>query len=109
MGAGLEEAVNLSGLENPKSVKQLIKWLEEETREEISDLQKGTVKELIERTDSEAAKRMLEMRQELSKTSVKKYTPMKDAVCADSRVRGLLQFYGANRTSRWAGRNGCSY
>lgn len=99
-----EEAINLSGLENPKSAKQLTKWLEEETGEEISDLQKGTVKELIERADSEAAKRMLEIRQELSKTSVKKYTSMKDAVCADGRVRGLLQFYGANRTGRWAGR-----
>lgn len=100
----MEEAIKLSGLENPKSVKQLTKWLEEEIGEEISDLQKGTVKELIERADSEAAKRMLEIRQELSKTSVKKYTAMNEAVCADGRVRGLLQFYGANRTGRWAGR-----
>ena len=100
----MQEAIKLSGLENPKSVKQLTKWLEEETGEQISDLQKGTVKELIERAESEAAKRMLEIRQELSKTSVKKYTAMKEAVCTDGRVRGLLQFYGANRTGRWAGR-----
>jgi len=100
----MEEAVKLSGLQNPKSVKQLTKWLVQETGEVITDLQKGTVKELIESTESEAAKRMLEIRQELSKTSVKKYTAMKEAVCADGRVRGLLQFYGANRTGRWAGR-----
>lgn len=98
------EAVKLSGLDNPKSVKQLSAWLEDETGEEITDLQKATVKELIKTTDSAAAKRMLEIRQELSKTSVKKYTAMDEAMCSDGRVRGLLQFYGANRTGRWAGR-----
>jgi DNA polymerase len=100
----MQEAIELSGLQNPKSVKQLTKWLEDETGEDITDLQKGTVKELIETTNSEAAKRMLEIRQELSKTSVKKYTAMSEVVCSDGRVRGLLQFYGANRTGRWAGR-----
>jgi DNA polymerase bacteriophage-type len=100
----LQEAIQLSGLQNPKSVKQLGRWLENETGEEIFDLQKGTVKELIESTSSEAAKRMLEIRQELSKTSVKKYTAMTEVVNHDGRVRGLLQFYGANRTGRWAGR-----
>jgi DNA polymerase bacteriophage-type len=100
----LQEAIKLSGMENPKSVKQLTKWLEEETGEEISDLQKGTVKELLVTTNSDAARRMLEIRQELSKTSVKKYSAMADVVNHDGRVRGLLQFYGANRTGRWAGR-----
>jgi DNA polymerase len=100
----MQEAVKLSGLQNPKSIKQLSKWLEEETGEEISDLQKGTVKDLIETTNSKSAKRMLEIRQELSKTSVKKYKSMAEAVNHDGRVRGLLQFYGANRTGRWAGR-----
>jgi len=100
----MQEAIKLSGLQNHKSVKQLTKWLEEETGEKITDLQKGTVKELIENTNSEAAKRMLEIRQELSKTSVKKYKVMADVVNHDGRVRGLLQFYGANRTGRWAGR-----
>jgi DNA polymerase len=100
----MKEAIQLSGLENPKSVKQLTKWLEHETGKEISDLQKGTVKELIEVTNSDAARRMLEIRQELSKTSVKKYTAMSEVLCSDGRVRGLLQFYGANRTGRWAGR-----
>ncbi|HEY9060977.1 MAG TPA: DNA polymerase [Pseudobacteroides sp.] len=100
----LNEAVSISGLENPKSVKQLSEWLTNETGEEIENLQKGTVKKLIDKVDSDTAKRMLEIRQELSKTSVKKYNAMREAVCADSRVRGLLQFYGANRTGRWAGR-----
>lgn len=100
----MNEAIQISGLQNPKSVKQLTNWLTEETGEEIPDLTKGTVKELIKTTDSETAKRMLEIRQELSKTSVKKYTAMHEAVCFDNRIRGLLQFYGANRTGRWAGR-----
>jgi DNA polymerase len=100
----MDEAVKLSGLDNPKSVKQLTKWLEEETGEEIDNLQKATVKELIKTTDNDTARRMLEIRQELSKTSVKKYTAMGVSVCGDGRVRGLLQFYGANRTGRWAGR-----
>jgi DNA polymerase len=98
------EAVRISGLDNPKSVAQLSKWLEKETGEEINNLQKGTVKELIKTVDSDAARRMLEIRQEISKTSTKKYDAMQTAVCNDGRVRGLLQFYGANRTGRYAGR-----
>ena len=99
-----QEAITLSGLEKPKSVKQLKTWLTEETGEEVENLQKTTVAQMIKTTDSETARRMLEIRQELSKTSVKKYTAMREAVCSDGRVRGLLQFYGANRTGRWAGR-----
>lgn len=98
------EAIKLSGLDNPKSVKQLSAWLEEETGEEITDLKKASVAELINTVDSDAAKRMLAIRQELAKTSVKKYQAMHNGVCGDGRVRGLLQFYGANRTGRWAGR-----
>lgn len=100
----LSEAVQLSELQNPKSVKQLSAWLTEEIGEELPDLTKGTVAKLIQTTDNNKAQRMLEIRQELAKTSVKKYTAMKEAVCSDGRVRGLLQFYGANRTGRWAGR-----
>lgn len=100
----MAEAIQLSGLQNPKSVKQLSKWLTEETGEEIQDLTKATVKELIKTIDNDTARRMLEIRQELAKTSVKKYTAMSEAVCEDGRIRGLLQFYGANRTGRWAGR-----
>lgn len=99
-----QEAVNLTGLDNPKSVQQLSKWLEEETGEEVENLQKGTVSKLIDKLDEGKAKRVLEIRQELSKTSVKKYAAMQIAAGPDGRVRGLLQFYGANRTGRWAGR-----
>lgn len=100
-----EEAVSLSGLENPNSLKQLAKWLEEELDEELADLRKDTVSRLLGGDlSSDAARRMLEIRQELGKTSTKKYNAIEAAVCADGRCRGLLQFYGANRTGRWAGR-----
>jgi DNA polymerase len=98
------EAITLTGLDNPKSVQQLTKWLEEETGEEIDNLQKGTVSKLLDKLDAGRARRVLEIRQELGKTSVKKYAAMQTVACADGRVRGLLQFYGANRTGRWAGR-----
>ncbi|WP_188068629.1 DNA polymerase [Brevibacillus brevis] len=100
----ISEAIELSGLDNPKSVQQLQKWLSDEIGEEVDNLQKGTVTKLIDRMTEGNAKRVLEIRQELSKTSIKKYKAMYEAVCSDSRVRGLLQFYGANRTGRWAGR-----
>lgn len=100
----LTEAQELSGLNNPNSVAQLKEWLESETGQEINSLNKKDVPELIKNTDSDKVKRMLEIRQELSKTSTKKYDAMKIAMGDDDRVRGLLQFYGANRTGRWAGR-----
>lgn len=101
----MNEAVNLTGLQNPKSVAQLKKWLEEETGEEISSLSKANVQELKERTVSqENVNRVLSIRQELGKSSVTKYQTMTECICGDGRARGLLQFYGANRTGRWAGR-----
>lgn len=100
----LTEAVAISNLSNPNSVSQLKEWIEEATGQEVNSLNKADVPILIENTDSEKVKRMLEIRQELSKTSTKKYVAMENAVCSDDRVRGLLQFYGANRTGRWAGR-----
>lgn len=100
----LTEAVTISNLSNPNSVAQLKEWITETTGTEITSLNKDDVPVLIENTDSEKVKRMLEIRQELSKTSTKKYVAMENAVCSDDRVRGLLQFYGANRTGRWAGR-----
>lgn len=100
-----DEAVTLSGLDNPNSVKQLMQWLEEELDEELTDLRKDTVSRLLNgNLTNDTARRMLEIRQELGKTSTKKYNAIEAAVCADGRVRGLLQFYGANRTGRWAGR-----
>lgn len=101
----MREAMQISGLDNPNSVGQLSKWLEEETGEEIRNLQKDTVAKMLARDDnSPEVQRMLEIRQELGKTSTKKYDAIAAAVCPDGRVRGLLQFYGANRTGRWAGR-----
>lgn len=99
------EAVRISGLDNPNSVAQLSRWLETEMGEDISDLRKDTVSKLLGRdSNSDSVQRMLEIRQELGKTSTKKYDAIEAAVCPDGRVRGLLQFYGANRTGRWAGR-----
>ena len=99
------EAVKISGLNNPNSVKQLASWLESETGEEINGLRKDTVAKMLARDDNSLeVQRMLEIRQELGKTSTKKYDAIEQAVCQDGRVRGLLQFYGANRTGRWAGR-----
>ncbi|MBR2797239.1 MAG: hypothetical protein IKE17_05775 [Clostridia bacterium] len=102
-----EEAVKISGLDNPNSVKQLVKWLDTETAEGVSveNLRKETVTDLLAMGGhSDDVQRMLEIRQELGKTSTKKYDAIEMCVCSDERVRGLLQFYGANRTGRWAGR-----
>ena len=101
----MTEAMQISRLNNPNSVKQLAAWLEEETGEEVATLRKDTVAKMLTRDDnSPEVQRMLEIRQELGKTSTKKYDAIEAAVCPDGRVRGLLQFYGANRTGRWAGR-----
>ena len=100
-----EEAIQLTGLYNPNSVKQLAQWLEAETGEEVANLRKETVAQLLGRdSNSDTVSRMLAIRQELGKTSTKKYNAIQTCVCPDGRVRGLLQYYGANRTGRWAGR-----
>lgn len=101
----MDEAVSITNLENPNSVSQLQGWLENKTQMSFSDLRKDTVEQLISQDKVHGeVKRMLEIRQELGKTSTKKYDAIMSAVCKDGRVRGLLQFYGANRTGRWAGR-----
>ena len=101
----MNEAISITGLSNPNSVTQLSKWLETTTEQPVSDLRKGTVTAMLKDEGITGdAERMLEIRQELGKTSTKKYNAIETAVCADGRVRGLLQFYGANRTGRWAGR-----
>ena len=130
------EAKRISGMDNPKSVRQLMTWLNEELETdgdtEITDLKKATVAEMLERLKGDAAaagtssdpakagppsaqghgyahpegkaQRMLELRQLMSKTSTKKYDALQAAVCDDGRVRGMMFYYGANRTGRWAGR-----
>ncbi|CAM4183136.1 DNA polymerase [Paenibacillus alkaliterrae] len=100
----MAEAVELTGLDNPNSGPQIKAWLLEAEGLEVDSLTKDTVPLLLDQVESNTAKRVLELRQELSKTSVKKYQAMERAICSDSRVRGLLQFYGAGRTGRWAGR-----
>ncbi len=100
-----DRARDLTGLDNPNSVVQLKQWVEENAGTEIESLNKQTVAELLAgKTAGEAVEEALKIRQELGKTSVKKYAAMEQAACEDGRVRGLLQFYGANRTGRWAGR-----
>ncbi|MFA5385093.1 MAG: DNA polymerase [Eubacteriales bacterium] len=99
-----EEAVKLTGLDNPGSVAQLKYWLRSVEGLEVKSLSKDTIPVILEKVESDAARRVLELRREMSKTSIKKYEAMARARCKDSRIRGLLQFYGANRTGRWAGR-----
>lgn len=99
-----KEARELTGLDNPNSPTQLKKWLSERVGYEVTSLTKDSVPKLLEDAESEEVKRVLELRQLMAKTSVKKYQAMDVARCEDGRVRGLLQFYGANRTGRWAGR-----
>lgn len=101
----IKEAVSITGLENPNSVSQLAAWLQEATDVSVTDLRKDTVAAMLDsQMVSGDAERMLSIRRELGKTSTKKYNAIENAVCKDGRVRGLLQFYGANRTGRWAGR-----
>lgn len=98
------EAARLTGLSNPNSTQQLLPWLRARGVD-ISDLQKETVSEVLDSGGLEPeAERVLSLRQELAKASVKKYTAMTAGLCGDHRIRGLLQYYGANRTGRWAGR-----
>lgn len=97
-----KKAYEISGLENPNSVSQLKDWLNEKGIE-VDSLAKAAVEKLVENTDGDVAE-MMKLRLALSKTSVKKYEAMERSVCPDGRVHGLLQFYGANRTGRWAGR-----
>ena len=101
-----EEAKALSGLDNPKSVQQLLKWINKEVdADEITDLRKATVSELLAAgVGSDKATRMLELRQLMSKTSTKKYDALAAATCDDGRMRGMMFYYGASRTGRWAGR-----
>lgn len=100
-----QEAKEITELDNPNSPAQLKIWLESETGLAFPSLAKGIVQDLLDSGKlTEKAKNVLKIRQLMSKTSVKKYAKMEDAACFDNRVRGLLQFYGANRTGRWAGR-----
>lgn len=99
-----EEAIQLTGLNNPNSAKQLKTWLSDETGAEVKTLRKDDLPGLLKSTDDETVTRVLEIRAEMAKTSIKKYVAMQRYICKDGRVRGIFQFCGANRTWRWAGR-----
>ncbi|WP_165473226.1 DNA polymerase, partial [Clostridioides difficile] len=99
-----KEAIKKTGLNNPNSPAQLKKWLSDKVGFEITSLTKESIPEILKQVDDENVVRILELRKLMSKTSIKKYEAMKLAKGNDNRVRGLLQFYGANRTGRWAGR-----
>lgn len=98
----VKRAYELSGLENPNSVAQLKEWLSERGIE-VDSLARSCVEELVENCEGEVSE-LMKLRLFMSKTSVKKYEAIERSVCPDGRVHGLLQFYGANRTGRWAGR-----
>ena len=115
----MTEARRLTGLSNPNSVKQLLAWFQEAMEEEqeeldpwaseeeyfrIVKLDKKTLPQILQNTQDETIKRVVRLRQELGRTSVAKYKAIKRAVCVDGRVHGMIQFYGANRTGRAAGR-----
>lgn len=110
----LLRAQSLTGLDNPNSREQLLQWLRETpdfdpsqqgNPAELSDLQKKTVERILGRGDlSDTVREVLELRQEISKASLKKFDTLLRATCDDSRIRGTIQFGGANRTMRWAGR-----
>ena len=103
--AALEEACAVTGLQNPNSGRQLLPWLRTRLPERPpEDIRKETVRRLLDGPLPADARRALELRQALGKTSCAKYDALAASVCADGRVRGLLQFYGASRTGRWAGR-----
>ena len=97
------EAMEITGVDNPNSTVQLMRWLEDNGTQ-ADNLRKSTVSELLEKQNPENVQRMLEIRQQLGKTSIKKYVAMETARGEGDRVRGLTQYYGANRTGRWAGR-----
>lgn len=98
------EAIRLTGLSNPNSRNQLLAWLIVEDGTDVDDLTKKTVPLILKNTENNVVQRVMELRQQLAKTSVSKYHAMDRSACEDAAVRGLTQFYGANRTGRWAGR-----
>lgn len=98
-------AKELTGLDNPNSVSQLKEWIHQNADVEVESLNKQTIAELLaDKSGTDQMKEVLKLRREMGKTSIKKYQAMDHAVCGDGRIRGLLQFYGAGRTGRWAGR-----
>ena len=99
----LEEAEALTQLPNPNSVAQLKAWLLEAADLEVESLNKKVIPQLLKQTDDAVTQRVLMLRQEMARTSVKKYAAMERSLCRDGRIHGTLRFYGASRTGRWGG------
>ena len=100
-----ERATELTGLDNVKSNTQMLKWLRENYSEDVTSVAKGTVEELLAKEDiPDDVREVLLLRQKMAKSSTAKYDAMRRAECSDGRIRGLLQFYGAAHTGRFAGR-----
>ena len=104
--AGLKaQLCGITGVQNPNSYAQMKRWLSDQLGEEVTSLNKETVSDLLDQEELPLkVRKALELKQRLGKTSVSKYTAMLECVGIDGRMRGLLQFYGAARTGRWAGR-----
>lgn len=100
----LQEAEALTHLANPNSIAQVKAWIEDRIGRTVESLDKKTVAEMLSTDLPHDVRRMLEIRQQLGKTSAKKYEAMENSVTSDGRVHGMFQFYGAMRTGRWAGR-----
>lgn len=101
----IAEAREITGLDNPNSVTALKKWFAGKGVKSLgADLSKDAVDAALKFEHAPEVTRMLQIRKALGKTSIKKYIAMLNSVCGDDRVRGMLQFYGANRTGRWSGR-----
>ena len=96
------EAQQITDLENPNSREQLKAWVERELNTDLADLTKETVEMLLKKDLPDNVRRVLEIRQELSKAAPKKFVAMRDNVCPDGRLRGMMVFYGASRTGRWS-------
>ena len=99
-----EKAVAITGLDNPKSVSQIKNWLFDQEGKEFPSLNKKVIADVVSQLKSESAKQFMAIRTELSKSSTAKYEAMLRSMCADEHVKGCFQFYGANRTGRFAGR-----
>lgn len=107
----MDRARAITGLDNPNSTKQLLEWLNEQDDFdpdedlEVENLRKKTVEKILGRSDlDEVVRQVLELRQQIAKSSLKKYDVLLRATCDDGYIKGTMQFYGANRTGRWAGR-----
>lgn len=100
----LQKAINITGLENPKSTAQLKTWIEDTADIKVESLNKKNIQNVRADAANEAVNEMLDIHAGLSKTSTEKYNAMLRTVGGDGRIRGLTQFYGASRTGRWAGR-----